>query len=360
MPECLPLDCCEANAPYEIYDSTLLNLRLLADPEDGGTLTGEGSYNVGDEVTITATPAIPTSIDVAVDMVFVMDESASMNDIGTILSDVTSGLEARLQAAGIGTGALANRYAAVAFGHGATADNEIPFTDADAFVAAAISVGPRNLGALTEDGYEGIDFAINNLTWREPGPVARIIYLITDEDRNEHLYTDGADQDEQFASLKAQLLAGGYILIAMVNESENSIRDVDEAIIIAADYSGIAYLPDGSGGNTESTGAHPVGDFWHGETAGFPTNQEQEYYDLALDTDVQGYYISLAQYRLGGQTQASIDALTIDMIAGRVVMELAWTFNGWYNEGGALLSMSASYTFTIHNHQTITARFTHA
>lgn len=384
MPEtCDQIDCClPSNFSYEIVPAEGVYLTINSDPADGGEVTGAGVYQIGDSVTVTETPTIPTSIDVAVDLVFVVDESGSMVDLQAILANVTSDLEAALMAAGIGSGTLENRYACVAFGNGDPAQTQIDFEDGATFAAdaATLTAMPNLGGILCEDAYEGIDYAINSMAWRNSGPVSRVIFFITDEDRQStdlgppnsfvHVYNDGADQAAQFENIKNQIVAGGFVLAGMHNTSTNQLRDVNSAIGIASDYTGKCYLADGSGGYTESTGAvnDTTGTYSINDSPGspvvsdtnpFPTGQNEEYYDLLTDSEVRGYFFSLNQYRTNATTADSVISVIVPAIADRITQELLWTFVGWYTQGGELLSTDSSYTFTILGNTVLEARFEH-
>lgn len=367
MPDDCPiLDCCTGSNPltYEVSPSNTVYLRTESEPEEGGTTTGDGDYAVGDEVTVTATPEIPTSIDVGVDICFCLDESPTMiTDLQDILTEVVTALEADLMAAGIGSGTVANRYGAVQFARGIPAAVEFPFQNATDFTADIATIAGYGGPDPLEDAYDAIDCAITQMPWRDELPVAKLIFFLTDEDRNNHFYADGADQDAQFITLKAKLVAGAFLLAGMHNCRNNRLQDGVGTVAMASDYTGKAYLADGAGGFTESTGAQNVGTFSNGDTVAFPlTGQNEEYFDLVMDADVKGYFYDLLSYRLDGpepNTTDSVLAVIVPSLADRIVQELVWTFVGWFNAGGELVSSDLSYTFTILNNTVLTARFVH-
>lgn len=364
MPDCTNiLNCCPGGGlyDYEVDPSSQVYLRTQASPEDGGTTTGDGNFDIGDSVTVEATAEVPTTIDVGVDIVFCCDESAAMTDIGTIMTDVVTGLEQRLNDEGIGSGTVANRYALVNFGRSTTATEEFPFQDYTSFLAALPGIALYGGASPNEDAYDAIDYAVNQMTWRDQVGVTKLIFFITDEDRNFHYYANGADQDAQFINLKAELVAGGFLLAGMHNCMNGRLRDGSNVVACAADYTGKAYIADGSGGYTESTGANNAGTFSNGDTATYPlTGQKEEYYDLLMDSEVQGYFFDLISYREGGNTADSVIAVIVPALADRIVQELVWTFVGWFNAGGDLVSENETYTFTILNNTILTARFEYA
>lgn len=102
MPDCDPLDCCpgDNSLDYSITESSLVNLVTSVSPDDGGTTSGDGQYAIGDEVTVVATPGVPTTIDVGVDIVFIADESSGNSDIRALLDVVLPDLDSALQAEG--------------------------------------------------------------------------------------------------------------------------------------------------------------------------------------------------------------------------------------------------------------------
>lgn len=272
-------------------------------------------------------------LDVAVDMVFVVDESGSMADAQDILAAVTANLEAALLATGIGSGTLTNRYASVAFGHGDPAEQELAFQGGAAFAAAAGGIGLVGAGALEEDAYEGIDFAIQSMPWRTDSRVTKLIFFITDEDRNQHYYLDGATQDAQYHSLKAKLVGGGFLIAGMHNSSTNNLRDSLGNSMIASDYTGKAYAADGAGGYTEHTGAinDTTGTYSQGDGAGSPvvgpgnayaTGQKEEYYDLLMEATVKGYFFDLGRYRSNVTTAASVIAVIVPAMEGAIEQNL--------------------------------------
>ena len=276
-------------------------------------------------------------LDSAVDFVFVCDESASLPAIKAVLTSLSGSMETDLRAAGIGAGTLANRYAVVAFGSGAPAFEQISFSDSATFAAAVPGISPPG-GAIEEDAYEGIDFAINQLVWRSSDRISKVIFFISDEDRNDHVYTDGADQAAQFASIKAQIVGGGFVLAGMISEVATGITDAagnriiacesDVSLVTQGDGSerseaGTSYRADGSGGYIETVGVDTVAAAWFNDTPGFPTGQQAEYFDLLMSGDVAGYYFNFhAYYADGGAIATSVLAVIVPVLSDRIRREL--------------------------------------
>lgn len=392
MPEtCSTLACCPPSPfAYEAEDIPEIVLELIADPPDGGTLTGGGGYSIGDSAVAEATPAVPTVIDTAVDMVFVADGSSVLADVRAIIQSLALSLDQDLRDRGVGAGEVENRYAVVWFGFGQPAEMDVNFSNAEDFAAAAPGIAPSGGGPLNEDAYEGINFAIESMVWRDAPTVSKIIFFITDEDRQEtfdgsglYIYNDGADQAAQFASLKAKLVAGGFILAGMFGDAAGTsggddlkMKDGSGNVLIGCDYTlnlvtegddsltspdGRSYIANGTGGYTESTGLDTISPDWIQDNPGFPDiGQQAEYFNLVMDKDVAGYYFSYWRYLEGGNMATSVLGLVAPVIAGRVAQELAYTFTGWYDELGNLESAANPYTLTLNNNRRLTAMFTHS
>lgn len=364
---CSTVDCCLPNAfanPITPATGEFL-LTLIAEPLEGGTVSGAGSYDPFSTVNISATPSLPVGQDVGIDLVFVLDESALVAESQAITAAIAERIEDELASLNIGNGSVANRYAVVAFGHNAPAEEEIAFCDSAAFITAAAGIGLPDGGmGIQEDAYEGIDFAITQMPWREQQYVSKVIFFLTDEDRNEHVYTDGADQAAQFATLKAKILAGGFIMAAMIPSANAVLRDENNDIPVAADYTGKTYIADGAGGYTETEGltdTQPLND-WSTSVL-FPTGIRSEYFDLVMDEDIKGYFFELNVfngYQVGGLTAESVLATIVPSLAPAIYESLVWTFTGWYDQTGGLVSASASYSFSIVGNTVLFGRFAFA
>lgn len=334
-------------------------VEAIADPPEGGTIAGGGGFRIGQSVTVTATPSLPVSLDVGADIAFVADESSSMAEIGDIMDFIVTGLEADLIAAGIGSGSVPNRYSLVAFGmHSIATEVEVDWLDAAAFLTAIAGVGPRGAtGPYVEDAYDGIHFAIENLVFRNTPGVTKLLFVLTDEDRNiPHVYTDGADDTEQRANIKAEMLDGGFVCAMMINPKDNQFRNTAGQVVLAGDYTTKSYRADGAGGYTVTAGFTNNGTFSNGDSIPGGTTDFQ-YFQLMMDTDMKGYVFGLNHYRAGGTTRDSIKAVIVPALQDRIVEELAWTFLGWYDESGTQVSTDLAYTFTVTGNRKLEARF---
>jgi hypothetical protein len=247
--------------------------------------------SIGAVVAFGATAAFAQSADI----VFIVDESGSMSGEQAFLEDIISDLDAGLATAGITT----RNYGVVGYGGGvgvgpAPRDVVSDFTSGSSTELTDQTTAEGALGSLTlgggfEDGWEAIDFALNyNFT----GDAINFI-LATDEDRdnNDAALTEGG--------VLSALNSNGVTL--------NTINDLDledgsGATALGIDSSGEAYLADGSGGFTTSTGGTA--------TSGF-VNTIDDYVDLALATG--GAAWDLNQLRSGGSVAESFSEAFLDI-----------------------------------------------
>jgi len=198
------------------------------------------------------------AVPLAADVIVVVDESGSMAGEHAFLQTAIPDLETGLQAAGVGTGADANQYAIVGYG-GNDFTNELPhshqvgggnFGTAGQFATAAS--GFVTSGG-TEDGYQAIDFALNNYTFRS-GDFARQVIFVTDEDRDINNGTAGGNNvgsGLNFSSVESALQNEGVVLNAIVN---NPLFDASNANALGLAADGTAFTANGAGGFTTSAG----------------------------------------------------------------------------------------------------------
>lgn len=161
------------------------------------------------------------------DIVLVVDESGSMEEQSWIASMIR-----QLESSLIDVGVTDNQYALVGFGSWSVAprfvtDPDNPWANAE---TAALRAGALLVNGGIEDGYWGIDYALQNLEFRPNS--AKHVILLTDEDRDVEQSTITRE------SLSEKLLASGIAL---------------HAVVAAAFYPGDA-PPDGSGGGNGNSG----------------------------------------------------------------------------------------------------------
>lgn len=403
----------------------VLTVETVATPSDGGTLTGAGSYGIGDTVEVVATASIPTTIDVGLDMVFVVDESGSMQDARALLRQVLSGLDGAFQALGVGSATEVNRYGLVGFSsatggtHGGATDEGHLHCDLGTFAAFESAIDELVTapgGTIGEDGYEGVGHAVSDCSWRTDTTVARIVVLITDENRDAHIYvTGGSTQAEQFTALAGEIAAIDASLIAVV--SWCGLKDGLGNAVMGYNFARKTWRADGAGGFTNGTGGNAT---TAGNTSGaFASGIRDEYHDLAMEATIQGQVWDYQAFRVGAGTcnvsgttvtrlsgsftglsgggtftingtDYTINTVTLpdtveltgsagtltkadwsvvnaaktsflaaftDAVAEQVEQLLVWNFVGWYDEHGVLLTADTSYSFTITQNRILEARF---
>ena len=198
------------------------------------------------------------------DFVFVVDESRSMAGEQAWLREIITTLDASLIDAGI----TDNRYGLVGFantGRTLSIDDDLFMTAAEfQFAADLLSTGRSG----SEDGYDGVTFALDNYTFR--GDVSRNVILVTDERRT---VVNGA---VTFDSVTDRL-AEADVNLTLVANAQLADDDGDAAFGVAAD--GAAYVADGAGSFETDTGGVYTGSvpISRGDTA----NIKEEYVDLA-------------------------------------------------------------------------------
>jgi hypothetical protein len=235
------------------------------------------------------------------DVLFVVDESGSMAGEHAWIAAMVTSLDAALGTAGV-TG---NQYGLVGFGsvHAGgyyQQGHKHAVGGGDWGNAAQMSTAAGTLTASGgfEDGYQAIDYALNNYAFRA-GAALNVI-LITDEDRD---ITPGVSLSA--ASILSALQAKNALLNAVVDNAFGS--DAGAALGRTTTE---AYVADGSGGFTVA-GSPTTG-------AGFGTTAT-DYVDLATATG--GAAWNLNDLRAGGQTAASFTAAFVDIKVAEIIVQ---------------------------------------
>ena len=245
-----------------------------------------------------AAQAVPT----AADIVLLVDESGSMAGEHAWIPGMVSDLESALVAAGVGAGADPNRYAVVGFGsitHDAPGGlveepHKHPSGGPDWLTAGNITNATSELIIYggTEDGWAAIDFFFDNYTPR--ASAALNLILITDEDR------DNTDPSLTYSGILSRMTARNALLNVVV-DCGFADGSGNRAIGVAA--GGKAYLEDGSGGFTTSSGGTQSG-FCDGTTMA-------DYVKLAWDTTGAAWDLNIL--RAGGSSAQSFTAAFVDL-----------------------------------------------
>jgi len=235
--------------------------------------------------------AVAAQAATTADVIFVVDESGSMSTEHGWLSTMVNSLDTELSAASV----TDNRYGLVGFGsYNNKLGHKISVGGDDWGTAAELSTATGSLvtSGSREDGWSGIDFALNGYSFRAGAGIN--IILVTDEDR------DNENTSLTYNSVLADLNnagTAGAILNSVVNWS---FFDSTGARALGVDSKTNAYTADGSGGYTTSTGG----------TASSGGVKDQ-YVNLAWSTGGAGW--DLNQLRSGGLTADSFTEAFVDI-----------------------------------------------
>lgn len=233
------------------------------------------------------------------DIVFIVDESGSMSGLQTWLRDMVDDLDTKLIANGVGD----NKYALIGFGNDGIVGRVFDFGSGVRFGSANqfinVSRGLQISGG-TEDGYNGINTAFTNLTFR-PGAALNLI-LVTDEDR------DIFSKELNFANTLDSITQRNALLNAVVNGSFTS--DVRSNVALGIDANGNSYIQDSKGGYTLSS----IGNITGSEAT------KRDYIDLALASG--GAAWDLNQLSKGGFSAQSFTNAFIDIKTKEILSQL--------------------------------------
>lgn len=251
---------------------------------------------------VSATGALAATVPNTIsNVVFIVDESGSMQGEQEFLVDVVGDLDAALGAAGV-----TNRsYGVVGFGNGiggsGSASNlgRVLGTGLTNATDAATNLGNLVLSGGFEDGYSAIDFALTAFNFTAGAAINFI--LVTDEDR------DNGNTALTTASIRNSLTGANILLNAVVS---NSLRTGTNATALGVDSSNDAYVADGSGGFTTSSGGVI------GNGAG---TTKTDYSDLALATG--GAVWDLNQLRAGGLVAESFTQAFIGIKVQEIISQ---------------------------------------
>ncbi len=287
---------------------------VLVVPLGGGPLCGNGNKfrkvimqikkMLGATMGLLAAGSLGVQAATTADVIFVVDESGSMSGEHAWLATMVSQLDTALNTAGV-TG---NRFGLVGFGaansggHSVAGHNHV-VGGGDFGTAAqlATATGGLVLTGGTEDGWDGIDQALNNYTFRS-GAAVNII-LVTDEDR------DAFNTGLSYSGILNGLLAKGALLNAVINASfKTDLTSATANTVLGIDADGNGYKADGSGGYTSQTGGVA--------TSGAGTTIA-DYVDLALASGGAAWNLNLL--RAGGNTTASFTDAFVDIKVQEIV-----------------------------------------
>jgi hypothetical protein len=229
----------------------------------------------------------------AADVIVVIDESGSMSGEQRWIGEMIPLLDDSLQQYGIGSESQENLYGLVGFGNRSV-------------VPRVVQVGGEKMGPVqqfdaasnrlvtsggTEDGWRGIDYALNEYPGRN-GAAVNII-LATDEDR------DNTRNSITYESVLNLMESNRALLNAVVNARINC---GDGRRALGMDSQGTGYVVDQAGGFTRCEGAYASSG--SGRTV-------DHYVDLALENG--GAAWDLAVLRSGGSNAESFTKALLDI-----------------------------------------------
>jgi hypothetical protein len=249
-------------------------------------------------LTLSVSSALAATVNTRSNVVFIVDESGSMSGEQAFLENtVIDKLDTDLLAAGVSD---ERRYGVVGFG-GSVSSND-PRQIGGGLADAATT--KTNLGALTvsgglEDGFQAIDFALTNFSFT--GGAAINFILVTDEARTGSNIRNASLDSTSIANT---LSSCNILLNAIVNHGFTSAGGT----ALGIDSNGDAYLADGSGGFTVSTGGQE-------NAFGFGQN----YIDAALGTG--GAAWDLNALRAGGDSALSFGEAFIDIKVSEIISQ---------------------------------------
>lgn len=312
-------------------------------PPGSATVTGLGTYPLGTTVVLTAIPEMTAPAGYA-DIVFLVDESGSMDTEHTWLTTLPSLLEAALNSVNIGTD-VPNRYALVGFGsteagHGTPANvaHKHVVGGDDWGTAADLQTAAAGLVIVggDEDGYEACDFALSNYVFRTDA--AKLFVLITDEDR-----TDITGGSLTKAAIVSSMQAAGALVAVCANlDIKDTLaqqcigRKGTRTFVgtLTAPYfteTTFSSIGPGAGTNNEDV----VTDYCTGFAEDIPAAQP----DGGSEWD-------LNILRNGGDDATSFSAAFTDVVKDQILESFYYPFGHWVINGSDDYSNPASFTIT--------------
>jgi len=238
---------------------------------------------------------------IAADVIVVIDESGSMSGEQTWIAESIPLLEENLKLYGIGSESQANEYGLVGYGNRSVVPRTLQVDgdylgSADGFVEAANRLVTSG---GTEDGWRGIEYALDEYP-RRNGAAVNII-LATDEDR------DNTRNSITYDTVLQTLDDNNALLNAVVNAR---IRCGDNTPALGLDSSGIGYVADGNGGFTTCEGAYATSG--SGATV-------SHYVDLAIQNG--GAAWDLQFLRSGGTNAQSFTRAFLDIKVDEILSQ---------------------------------------
>jgi hypothetical protein len=225
----------------------------------------------------------------ALDLMFVVDESGGMSGEHEWVGSMVTSLDSAL----VSVGENDNKYGLVGFGAGTSDGGPGARKIGSSWKSATrLSAATEKLvtSGCIEDGWDGIVYGMKNYYFRSEAVTNMI--LITDEDR------DPVNTDLTYDYVQSKLNAKNVMLDVIV---DCGFKDSTGAVALGVSADGTAYLADGLGGFTTSSGGVMVSPYY---------NTDVCYVELAWATGGTAWDIELL--RKGGLIAESFTAAFID------------------------------------------------
>lgn len=248
--------------------------------------------------------ACQTRTDVApfVDIVVVMDDSASMGFAQTFSAQLMLDIDAALVAAGIGSPAQGgNQFGLLAYGgqNTTTTPAALPVGPNNALFGTApqygAAVSTLQASGVIEDGYLAIETALDTYQFRPQAE--KYILLVTNEDR------DVVDASKTYDSVLAKLKAKDVTLDSIVWAN---FFDKTRSTALALDAQDNAYTADGFGGYIVSP---------NGSVGSRFDTSVQDYVNLTHDAN--GISGDIFQIQIGGTTATSFGSVMVNSLVSQ-------------------------------------------
>lgn len=227
------------------------------------------------------------------DTIVVIDESGSMSGEHAWIGGMINDLDVALQAAGVTN----NQYGLVGYGGLGSKLLGHSYNVGSGLFGSASDFGSATSQLVTsggfEDGYEALDYALNNYSFREGSAVNLI--LVTDEDRDIH----SSAQNLTYQTILNAFQGENALLNAVV---DSNFRDGSNYNALGVDNQGNAYREDGTGGFIKTGG---------GYSSSADGTTKTDYVDLAWATDGAAWDLNLL--RAGGNTATSFTNAFVDV-----------------------------------------------
>lgn len=172
----------------------------------------------------------------AADVVFVVDESGSMQDNHEWIRMVASRLDQAFKDRGLGIGSRGNLFALVGFGRNTSPEREgivlSNLTSVEGFLNASQNLATDG---LFEDGYSGIEVALDQIRLRENS--FRVMILVSNEARLALIGKEDLTRER----IEQRLQDSNFVLNAVVSQGILYDQNDDESFAFAVDNNGTAY-----------------------------------------------------------------------------------------------------------------------